>query len=171
MRSKGLSLLLAAAAIGLFVCVGLSQEAFDDAHAEYTFGIPDAKWKVAVRPTATLSNADLVFGDRTEGLLEIRKLTVAKDQVLSDLIHGGEEAKLSFRPGFVAGKDENFSGRMRGSVFNYEYVGSGKSMAGRSYYLRANDTTVYLLKFSGPKDNIRSFRTQADAIARTFALK
>ena len=164
-------MLLAAAAIGLSALSAFGQDVFTDANAEYTFALPDPAWKVAVKPTATLSNADLVFTDRADGLLEIRKLTVARDQVLSDLIHGGEEAKLSFRPGFVAGRDENFTGKMRGAVFNYEYVAAGKSMAGRSYYLRANDTTVYLLKFSGPKDNVRSFRTQADTIARTFSLK
>ena len=164
-------MLLAAAAVGLLAFSAFGQDVFSDPNAEYTFSIPDAKWKVATKPTATLSNADLVFVDRVDGLLEIRKLTVAKDQVLTDLIHGGEEAKLSFRPGFVAGKDETFSGKMRGAVFNYEYVGAGHSMAGRSYYLRANDTTVYLLKFTGPKENIRSFRTQADTMARTFSLK
>ena len=165
-------MLLTAAAVCLLAFPAFGQgDVFSDTNAEYTFSIPDAKWKVATRPTATLSNADLVYVDRADGLLEIRKLTVAKDQVLSDLIHGGEESKLSFRPGFVAGKDENFSGKMRGAIFNYEYVGAGHSMAGRSYYLRANDTTVYLLKFTGPKENIRSFRTQADAMARTFSLK
>lgn len=165
-------MLLAAAAIGLFALSAFGQsDVFSDPNAEYTFAIPDPKWKVAVKPTATLSNADLVFADRAEGLLEIRKLTVPKEQMLTDLIHGGEEAKLSFRPGFVAGRDENFSGKLRGTVFNYEYVAAGRNMAGRSYYLRANDTTVYLLKFSGPKDNIRSFRTQSDTIARTFSIK
>lgn len=165
-------MLLAAAAVCLFAFSAFAQgDVFNDVNAEYTFSIPDAKWKVATKPTGTLSNADLVYVDRADGLLEIRKLTVAKDQALTDLIHGGEEAKLSFRPGFVAGKDETFSGKMRGAIFNYEYVAAGRSMAGRSYYLRAGDTTVYLLKFTGPKDNIRSFRTQADVMARTFSLK
>lgn len=171
MRSTKLSLLLAAAAIGLLALSALGQDAFTDPNADYTFSIPDAKWKLTGKPTAALPNADFVYGDRADGLLEIRRLTVPRDQVLSDLIHGGEEAKLSFRPGFVSGKDENFTGRYRGTVFNYEYVGAGRPMAGRNYYLRINETTVYLLKFSGPKDNIRSLRSQADIIARTFGVK
>jgi hypothetical protein len=161
-----------AAMIGLFaISVFAQTDVFSDPNAEYTFAIPEAKWKMTTKPTAALSNADFVYGDRADGLLEIRKLTVPRDQILSDMIHGAEEAKLSFRPGFVAGRDENFSGRMRGTVYNFEYVAAGRNMAGRNYYLRANETTVYLLKFSGPKDNVRSLRSQADTIARTFTTK
>ena len=171
MRTTKLALLLAAAMIGLFSLMGRAQDVFSDPNVDYTFSIPDAKWKMTTKPTEARPNVEYVYGDRADGAFEVRKLTVAKDTVLSDLIHGDEEQKLQFRPGFVSGKDENFSGRFRGTVFNFEYVAAGKNMAGRNYFLRANDTTVYMLKFSGPKDNIRSLRGQADSIARTFSVK
>jgi hypothetical protein len=171
MKYKKLAVLLAAALCLLPAISAFGQDTFSDPNAEYTFSIPDDKWKVTGKPTATLSNMDMVWGDRSEGFMELRKLTVPKDQTLVQLMHGSEENKYSFLRGFVAGKDETFSGKLRGSVFNYEYVAAGKAMAGRNYYLRANDTTVYLIKFSGPKDNIRTLRNQADIMARTFGVK
>lgn len=172
MRSIRPALLLTAALIGLFVfSVAAQTETFSDPNADYTFVIPEAKWKMVEKPSAGRPSVEFVYGDRADGVLEVRKLTVAKDSVLSDIVHSDEESKLMFRPGFVAGKDETFSGRLSGTVYNFEYVAAGKAMAGRHYFLRANETTVYLIKFFGPKDNIRSLRTQADSVARTFAVK
>jgi hypothetical protein len=73
--------------------------------------------------------------------------------------------------GYVPNKEENFSGALRGNVFNYEFVRSGRNMSGRFYFLRANDTTVYILRFTGERDRLRSIRNQTDAIARTFSIK
>jgi len=165
------SLILVGIATSLFAAPLFGQaESFTDANVDYTFGVPDAKWKMTVKPSATSPNVEYVNGDRTDGHLEVRRLSVAKDSVLTDVIQA-EEQKLQFRPGFVAGKEENFSGRLRGAVYNFEYVAAGKSMSGRFYFLRANDSTVYLLRFSGQKDTLRSIRHQTDSIARTFAIK
>ena len=90
---------------------------------------------------------------------------------MTDIIQDEEQKKLQFLPGFVAGKQETFSGRIKGAVFNYEYVASGRNMSGRFYFLRANDTTLYMLRFTGQKDSLRSLRNQTDSIARTFAVK
>lgn len=171
MRQNILSVLLAAAVIGSFAAGAGAQTIFSDPHAEYTFSIPDTPWKMTSKPSATSPSVEYVYGDRGDGLFEVRRVTVARDRVLTDLIHQDEEVKLGFRPGFIAGREENFSGKIRGAVYNFEYVAAGKAMAGRYYFLRANDTTVYLLKFSGPKDTIRSIRPQIDSIARTFAVK
>ncbi len=145
-------------------------ESFTDSNVDYSFALPDVKWKMTVKPSATSPNVEYVNGDRLEGHLEVRRQTVAKDAVLTDVIQA-EEQKLQFRPGFVAGKEENFSGRLKGAIYNFEYVAAGKSMSGRFYFLRANETTVYLLRFSGQKDTLRSIRHQTDSIARTFAVK
>ena len=145
-------------------------QVFSDGNVDYSFTLPDAKWKMTVKPSATSPNVEYVYGDRTDGHLEVRKLTVAKDAILTDVIQE-EEQKLQFRPGFVAGKEENFLGRLRGSIFNFEYVAAGRSMAGRFYFLRANPTTVYLVRFTGLKDTLRSIRNQTDSIARIFTVK
>lgn len=161
-------------AVGILAILALSafgqDETFNDPNVDYSFALPDAKWKMTVKPSATSPNVEYVYGDRTDGLLEVRKLTVAKNSILTDIIQN-EEQKLLFRPGYVAGKEENFVGHLRGTVFNFEYVAAARNMAGRFYFLRANDTTVYLLRFTGQKDTLRSARNQTDSIARTFAVR
>ena len=173
MRSLKFAVLLTAALvlIGSGVVSARAQvTAFADPNVDYSFSLPDAKWKQTVKASTINPNVEYVYGERRDGLLEVRKLVVAKDSMMADIIRD-QEQKLQFLPGFVAGKEENFAGRLRGSVFNFEYVHSGAPMGGRYYFLRANDTTVYVLRFSGLKDSIRSIRNQTDQVARTFAVK
>lgn len=171
MKSNRFSLTLVVVATLLAVFPGFAQgDLFSDVNVAYSFALPDAKWKMTTKPSATSPNVEYVYGDRFDGHLEVRKLTVSRDAVLTDVVQD-EEQKLQFRPGFVAGKEDNFTGRFRGAIFNFEYVAAGRSMIGRFYFLKANDTTVYLLRFSGQKDSLRSIRNQTDSIARTFAVK
>ncbi len=146
-----------------------AQEKFSDPNVSYTFELPDARWKMTVRPSATSPNVEYVFVDRNDGHLEIRKLNVAANAIMGDIVHE-EEQKLQFLPGFVVGKEENFSGFLKGSVLNYEFVRGGRPMSGRFYFLRENPTTVYVLRFSGYTDKLRSIRNQTDSIARTFKM-
>lgn len=145
-------------------------ERFSDANVDYSFDIPDPKWKMTVKPSATSPNVEYVFGDRNDGHLEVRRLKAAPDALLADIVRD-EEQKLQFLPGYVAGPDENFSGRLRGSIFNFEFVRAGRPMSGRFYFLRANDTTVYVLRFTGFRDKLRSIRNLTDSIGRTFDIR
>ena len=171
MKTYKFSFILLVTAILFAALPAIAQEgSFSDPNVDYSFALPDAKWKMTAKPSATSPNVEYVYGDRFDGHLEVRKVTVGKDAILTDIIRD-EEQKLRFRQGFVAGKEENFSGRLRGSIFNFEYVTGGRNMGGRFYFLRANDTTVYVLRFSGQKDSLRSIRNQTDSIARTFGVK
>lgn len=143
---------------------------FADANVEYTFDLPEANWKMTVKPSTTSPNVEYVYEERQSGHLEIRKLAVKPGAALADLIRD-EEDRLQFLPGYVAGKEENFNGKLDGKVFNYEFVRAGRNMSGRFYFLKANDTTVYVLRFVGIGDKLRSIRNQTDSIARTFDLK
>ena len=161
----------------LFVCsllcvaTALAQEGkFSDPSVDYSFDVPDDRWKMTVPPSSTKPNVEYVFIDRNDGHLEVRRLTVAKDAILGDVIRE-EEHKLQFLPGFVAGRDENFSGYLRGSIFNFEFVRSGRPMSGRFYFLRANETTIYILRFTGYRDKLKSIRNQTDSISRTFSVE
>ena len=145
-------------------------ETFSSPNVDYSFILPDAKWKMTVKPSDTSPNVEYVYGDRNDGHLEVRKLLSRKDALVSDIIRD-EEQKLQFLPGYVAGKEENFAGRLRGVVFDYEFVRTGRPMSGRMYFLRANDTTVFVLRFAGLKDSLRAIQHQTDSIARTFAFK
>lgn len=169
---KKITVFYAICAVALLALAAFGQEeTFSNPNVEYTFTLPNEKWKLTVPPSATSPNVEYVYGDRNEGHLEVRKLTVAKGTILSDVIHGDEEQKLQFKPGFVAGKEERFAGRFTGTVYNFEYVASGRNMSGRYYFLRANDTTIYVLRFAGRKDSLKLLTNQTDSIARTFAVR
>jgi len=74
-------------------------------------------------------------------------------------------------PGFVDGKQEPFNGRLDGVTMSYEFVRTGKPMLGRTYYLQADNRTIYALRFTGLRDKLARIRNQTDLIARTFKLK
>ncbi|MGC2238717.1 MAG: hypothetical protein WA584_21360 [Pyrinomonadaceae bacterium] len=155
----------------LFVVSAFAQShTFSDPNVNYTFSLPEETWKMIAKPTQISPNVEYVYGDKTDGHLEVRKIAVKSGDMLSDTIES-EEQKLQFLPGYVAGKEEPFAGKLKGTVFNYEFVRSGRNMSGRVYFLKANDTTVYALRFSGERDKLRSLRNQTDSIGRTFDVK
>ena len=144
---------------------------FSDPNAAYSFDLPEATWKQTVKPTASSANVEYVYGDRSGGHLEIRKITIPSGELLSDIILREQEQKLQFLPGFVAGREENFAGALKGKVFNFEYVRSGRNLSGRFYFLKSDDTTVYVVRFTGEREKLKAIRNQTDSIARTFKLK
>lgn len=138
---------------------------FDETEVEYTFEIPHEKWKVV----SVTPYTNLVYGTAREGDLEVRRITAPASKPMIDVMKE-EEEKLQFLQGFVAGKEENFSGALRGSIYNYEFVRAGRPMAGRFYFLRSGDS-IYVLRFTAYTSNLRSLRVQTDIFARTFQLK
>jgi hypothetical protein len=164
--------LLFSAVLGLFLAVSAfaQTQKFSDPNVEYTFDLPNATWKMTAKPSTTSPNVEYVYGDRSAGHFEIRKLTVKTDDLMSDVI-AEEEGRLKFRQGYVAGKEENFAGNLRGTAFNFEFIGSGRNMSGRFYFLRVNPTTVYVLRFTAQKEKLVIIRNQTDSIARTFEIK
>ena len=143
---------------------------FANADVDYSFDLPDEKWKMTVKPSATTPNVEYVFGDRTDGHLEVRRVNIPNKAIISDVIKD-EEQKLQFLPGYVAGKEEQFGGFLNGLVFNFEFVRAGRPMSGRFYFLKADAASLYVLRFTGYRDQLRSIRHQTDAIARTFKIK
>jgi hypothetical protein len=158
--------------LGLFTAASAfaQTQAFSDVDVDYTFDVPNATWKMTAKPSTTSPNVEYVYGDRSAGYFEVRKLSVKSDDLMSDVI-AQEEEKLKFLKGYVAGKEENFAGNLRGTVFNYEYIGAGRNMSGRFYFLKASPTVVYVLRFTAQKDKLLTIRNQTDAIARSFEIK
>lgn len=163
---------LLSAVFGLFLAVSIAAqtEKFSDADVEYIFDLPNATWKILSKPSATSPNVEYVYGDRSAGYFEVRKLTVKADNLMSEII-ADEETRLKFLQGYVAGKEENFAGNMKGTAFNFEFIRSGRNMSGRFYFLKANPTTVYVLRFTAQKEKLITIRNQTDSIARSFELK
>ena len=158
--------------IGLLFAVSVSAQSqtFSDANVEYTFELPEATWKMTLKPSPISPNVEYVYGDKSDGHLEIRRIPTKSGAMIADIIEK-EEPSLQFNKGYVALKQEAFAGKLKGTVFNYEFARSGRIMSGRIYYLKASDTTVYALRFTGERDKLRTIRNQTDSIARTFDVK
>jgi hypothetical protein len=78
--------------------------------------------------------------------------------------------RVSLR-GYVKGKDESFAGRLNGAKYPYEYIKTGKPMAGVIYYLEVDNRTIYRLEFTGPSAKLRNLSNQTEFIARSFSLR
>lgn len=170
MKKKIQSGILSIFALTALASASMAQSEFSDPNAEYLFSLPSDAWKMTVKPSQMSPNVEYVYNFRRDGHLEIRKSTVDQNAPFSEIIRE-EEQKLQFVPGFVAGREENFKGALSGRIFNYEYIRSGRNMSGRFYFLKADPTTVYILRFTGEKNSLRSLRNETDQIARTFRLK
>ena len=138
---------------------------------EYRLELPNAKWRALTRPDSAHNHTEFIYGDRSDGLLRIRKEVVDAGTTATDLSRRDHDQKLRFQPGYVEGKEEKFTGRINGVTSSYEYTGGGKAMLGRIYYLQADNRTIYVLHFTGARDKLSLLRSQTDLIARSFQLK
>jgi hypothetical protein len=166
--------------ITFFGCVVFCAFSFSLAHAQtvftsekvdYAIELPSATWKVITEPDAVHEHTEFVYGDRLEGYLLIRKEVVEAGTTASELARRDQDQKLQFLPGFVAGKEEKFAGRLNGVTVSYEFIKTGKPMLGRVYYLQVDNRTIYALRFSGLRDKLARIRNQTDLIARSFRIK
>ena len=151
--------------------VSAQGKTFSDPNVEYTFEIPGELWKIVAKPSSLNPNVEMVYGDRQDGYLEVRKTVGSEEEMLSDVITREQDQKLQFLPGYVAGKEEVFAGNLKGKVFNYEFVRSGRNMSGRSYFLKSGPKSIYIIRFTGLRDKLRAIRNETDQIARTFQVK
>ena len=138
---------------------------------EYTLELPNEKWRALTRPDSIHNHIEFIYGDRSDGLLRIRKEVVDAGTTATDLARRDHDLKLRFQPGYVEGKEEKFIGRINGVASPYEYTGGGKAMIGRIYYLQADNRTIYVLHFTGARSILALLRNQTDSIARSFQLK
>jgi len=146
-----------------------AQQLYTNDRIEYTFELPSATWRSISESDAT--HAEFVYGDRLDGYLQIRKEVVEADTAPADLARRDQDLRLRFLPGFVEGSQEPFNGRLDGVTMSYEFVRTGKPMAGRVYYLKVDNRTIYSLRFTGLRDKLTRIRNQTDVIARSFKLK
>ena len=157
--------------IALMAPVALAQQTYTHDNVEYTFKIPSPTWRSILEPDAAHDHPEFVYGDRLDGYLTIRKEVVDAGTTPAELARRDQDLRLRFLPGFVDGKQETFNGRLDGVTMSYEFVRTGKPMLGRTYYLQADNRTIYALRFTGLRDKLARIRNQTDLIARTFKLK
>jgi hypothetical protein len=168
---RRLTIFLALAGLLTVVSSALAQQTFTSNNADYTLELPSERWKVTQEPDSLHEHAEFINGDRNDGYLKIRKEVVEAGTSASDIARRDQEQKLRFQTGYVEGKEDKFVGRLNGVTFAYEYTAGGKAMAGRIYYLQADNRTVYALRFTGLRDKLLQIRNQTDLIARSFRLK
>jgi len=157
--------------IAQMASMSLAQQLYTHDKIEYSFELPSPTWKVILEPDAAHDHPEFVYGDRLDGYLTVRKEIVEAGTTAAQVAERDMEQKLRFLPGFVEGKQEAFNGRLDGVTASYEFTRTGKVMLGRTYYLQADNRTVYAIRFTGLKDKLGRIRNQTDLIARTFKLK
>jgi hypothetical protein len=163
--------LIVCGVMGVLASASFAQQPYSHERVDYTFDLPSAMWRPILEPDAAHENPEFVFGDRLDGYLTIRKEVVEAGTTAGQLAERDLDQKLRFLPGFVEGKQEPFNGRLDGVTASYEYTKTGKVMLGRTYYLQADNRTIYALRFTGLKEKLTRIRNQTDLIARTFKLK
>jgi hypothetical protein len=139
---------------------------------EYTLELPSPAWKANPRSDGVHQHTEYTLnGDRGDGYLRVRKDVLEANSSLSEAARREADLKLRYLPGWVGGKEERFAGTLSGIVYAYEYTSAGKPMAGRIYFLKADDRNFYMLHFTGRSERLLRIRNQTDAIARSFKLK
>ena len=176
MRSKntflGLFLLIALMlSLGSPLTSKAQEHSYSSAKVNYVVDLPSATWRLVDEPDDVHQHAEFVYGDRNDGYLRIRKEALEEGLTIKEFAHRDQDQKERFRPGYVDGKEEPFSGRLSGVTMSYEFTQAGKPMAGRSYYLQGDSGTVYVLRFTGMRDKLLRIRNQTDLIARSLRLK
>ncbi len=157
--------------VAFMMPTALAQQLYSHDKVEYTFELPSTTWRAILEPDAAHEHPEFVFGDRLDGYLTIRKEVVEAGTTPAEFAQRDQDLKLRFLPGFVQGKQDPFNGRLDGVMLSYEFVRTGKPMLGRTYYLQADNRTIYALRFTGLRDKLNRIRNQTDLIARTFKTK
>ena len=147
------------------------EHSYSSAKVNYIVDFPSATWRLVDEPDEVHQHAEFVYGDRNDGYLRIRKEALEEGLTIKEFAHRDQDQKERFRPGYVDGKEEPFTGRLSGVTMSYEFTQAGKPMAGRSYYLQGDSRTVYVLRFTGMRDKLLRIRNQSDLIARSLRLK
>ena len=167
----GLIFLAAISTAGTHPRASAQEHAYSSAKANYTVEFPSATWRLVDEPDELHQHAEFVYGDRNDGYLRIRKETLEEGLDIKEFARRDQDQKERFRPGYVDGKDELFTGRLTGRTVSNEFTQAGKPMAGRTYYLQGDSHSVYVLRFTGMREKLLRIRNQTDLIARSFKLK
>jgi hypothetical protein len=145
-------------------------ETFEDPEGNYSLTLLPGWQAVTNRdPSGRLQLDVIVFRVRENASLKIRRMTVEPKTDTLDYAKQDEQTRLVFQPAYDKGTIEKFVGGIPGVIVTYNLNStSGRPMAGRNYYLRASETTIYLLTFTGSRNTLTPIRNQTDAIARSL---
>ncbi len=160
--------------LGLFITTQ-AQNTIADPEGKYSLTLPNADWlAISSRDGAGRPQVEIVYKVREDGLLKVRLLEIEKGTKLVDIIKKDEGQNQTFLPNYTKGAVEEFSaagGKIPAMLTAYDFTQGGRPKKGRNYYLMVNDTTVYVLHFTGNRGTMEALRSQTDQIARSFKIK
>lgn len=160
--------------IGLGSSATAQSQTFTAEGLDYVLDLPSSSWRAVPRVDVHGHFEFMNGGNESEGYLRLRKRVVTPGTKPKDIFLKDEMWQLRKLPGYVVcsdAKGEEFSGRLSGAVFSYEYVNAGTNMDGRIYYLQLDNRTFYALHFTVASEKLKGLREQMDSLARSFRLK
>ena len=156
--------LAATIAAGLFLTLATAQGRND-----YTIDLPSGWEAHTYRDGATIERKEYVYGDRSDALMKVKRLRVSPGEAVEAVAEREADSSLRFQPGFVPGRSEQFGGGgHQGVLVQFDFTRAGKPMIGRYYYLRGDESTVWVLQFTGARDVLGRIRNVTDQMARSF---
>jgi hypothetical protein len=160
--------------VGLGGSATAQSQTFTREGLDYALDLPSPSWKAVARLDVHRHVEFMNGENESEGYLRLRKRFVTPGTKPKDIFLKDEMWQLRKLPGYVVcsdAKGEEFSGRLSGAVFSYEYVNAGTNMDGRIYYLQLDNRTFYALHFTVASEKLKGLREQMDYMARSFRKK
>jgi hypothetical protein len=151
--------------LGMAVAVALAQEPGQ----AFTIDLATGWEQTNFVDGAKIKRTEYVYGDRSQGLLKVKRLLTERGQVFDDVVSHDVDGGLKFQPGFVQGRKEPFGGGvLTGNLVEFDFTRGGKPMLGRYYYLQGSSGIVWVLQFTGDRTTLGQIRNLTDQMARTF---
>lgn len=162
------SILLSLVAI-ITPVIGQQGTDYKDPEGKYEMELPPNWQPVSYEDGAGKARVDIIYRDRSYGLLKITQETLAANSELEDFTRTDIEQNLRFRPGYVFNNFEKFIGEnLRGQLLQFDFTQAGQPKKGRNYYLKGEGQTIWVLRFAGNRNVFTPLRHETDAIARSF---
>jgi hypothetical protein len=158
--------LLAALALATVLAAGVP------AHGQVEYEpltLPTGWEKIEYRDGAAIDRVEYIYHDRSQALLKIKRVRTTPPEGPREVAEKDLEQTLRFLPGYVRGRTEEFGGGNHQGIFaQFDFTRGGKPMLGRHYYLRGDDSTVWVLQFTGDRTALGQIRNVTDQMARAF---
>lgn len=152
-----------------------AQEVFEDPEGKFKLTLPSGWLAVVNQDSLGRKDVNIVFKVRENGALKLRRVDDADGQLpIMDFAKKDEETTVRFQLGYDKLSLENFllGGNRTGALLSYDYKNAaGQLFTGRTYYLKVDEKTIYVLRFTGRRNILGTLRSHTDAIARSFKLK
>lgn len=153
----------------------LAQEVFEDPEGKYSLTLPAGWLGIINRDSLGRSDVNIVYRNNENGSLKLRRVdNVDASTDIMEFAREDENNTVRFRPSYNKLSMEKFlagTGK-EGVLLAYDYNNAaGQPFTGRVYYLKLNDTTIYVLTFTGRKNILGTLRNQTDSIARSLKIK